>query len=502
MQLKEDELQQLVAEVLKRVNASAPDALNGSSKNAAAGSANCSCESGAGSVGSTAGNAAPPNNSPMHSSVESAVQAAKAAQKAFQELGLEQRKKIIDALRKAGYDHAEPLAKMAHEETGLGRWEDKVRKNILVSLKTPGVEDLQPVQAYTGDKGLTLVEQSPFGVVAAVTPSTNPTSTIINNTISILSAGNAIVFAPHPAAQRCCRETIRVLDEAIRAAGGPAQLINVVEPISQENTLALLKHPEVALALVTGGSAIVKLALSVGIARKTICAGPGNPPVIVDETTDFTAAAKGIVDGASFDNCVLCTGEKEAIITEKAAEPFLTALRAEPRACELSKDQMDALAKIAFRWENNHAALNKELVGKNAPAIASAIGLNLPETITLLWGEVPNDHAFIWTEQLMPVLPVTRARDIDAAIELAAQAEGGNHHTASIYSLHVGNITKAARRLACSIFVKNGPNYMGLGVGEGFASMSIGTPTGDGLTKPTHFSRPLHCSMVGYLRIA
>lgn len=495
MQLQESEIQQLVREVLKRVNVApaAPIPAGAAEKSPS----DCRCTDG--SEKSAAPHA---SAQALHGSVDAAVEAAKIAQKAFQDLGLDLRKKIIDAVRKAGYDNAELLATMAQEETGLGRREDKTKKNILVSLKTPGVEDLQPVQAYTGDKGLTLVEHSPFGVVAAVTPSTNPTSTIINNTISILSAGNAIVFAPHPAAQRCCRETVRLLGAAILSAGGPANLINLFEPISQENTLALLKHPDVALALVTGGSAIVRLALTVGIARKTICAGPGNPPVIVDETADFAAAAKGIVNGASFDNCVLCTGEKEVIVVEKAADSLTAALRADPRAHELSKDQMDALAKKAFLWDGAHATLNRDLVGKNADVIAKSIGLNVPESVTLLWGEVPNDHPFIWIEQLMPVLPVTRARDIDAAIDLAVRAEGGNHHTASIYSLHVGNITKAARRLACSIFVKNGPNYMGLGVGEGFASMSIGTPTGDGLTKPTHFSRPLHCSMVGYLRIA
>lgn len=496
MQLQEEELQQLVREVLKRVEA----------KESA-----CHCESTPAQPSASASSAFVDASVPrtmfsaqgvIHPSVDSAVQAAKKAQVVFQELGLESRKKIIDAIRKAGYDNAEPLAKLAHQETGLGRWEDKVKKNILVSLKTPGVEDLQPVKAYTGDKGLTLVEYSPFGVVASVTPSTNPTSTVINNAISILSAGNSIVFAPHPAAKNCCQETMRILDEAIRSAGGPENLIATFEPASQDNTLALLRHPEIAMALVTGGHAIVKLALTVGIARKTICAGPGNPPVIVDETADFKAAARGIVDGASFDNCVLCTGEKEVIVTEKAAAPLLAELRKDPRAYELTRGQMDELSRKVFQVASGGAALNRDFVGKDARVIARAIGLELPESVTLLWGEVPNDHAFVRIEQLMPVLPVTRVSDFEQAVRLAKDVEGGNHHTASIYSLHVGNITRAARELACSIFVKNGPNFMGLGVGEGFASMSIGTPTGDGLTKPSHFSRPLHCSMVGYFRIA
>lgn len=460
MELKEEEIRSLVQEVLKRLEPLAPAA-------------------------------APPGV--IFPTVDQAVEAARKAQQAYKHLGLEARRKIIESLRAAGRKNAEHLAKLAHKETGLGRWEDKVKKNILVSDKTPGVEDLQPVKAYSGDQGLTLVEHAPFGVAAAVTPSTNPTATVINNSISILSAGNAVVFAPHPAAQACCRETMKILEQAVRDAGGPANLISTFEPASQENTVALLNHPGIDVALVTGGPAIVKIAVSVGIARKTICAGPGNPPVIVDETADFAMAARGIVDGASFDNCVLCTGEKEVIVTEAAAEKFLAELKKEPRAHELTREQMDNLAEIVFS--------NKKFVGKDAAVIARAIGLEVPDSVRVLWGEVPASHAFVRIEQLMPVLPVSRAPDIESAIALAKEVEGGNHHTASIYSMHVGNITQAARELACSIFVKNGPNFMGLGMGEGFASMSIGTPTGDGLTKPSHFSRPLHCSMVGYLRI-
>ncbi len=454
------------------------------------------------SAGSGTGGAA--SGGVLHSSVDSAGETAGRAQKVFQEMGLETRRQIIDAIRKAGYDNAELLAKMAVQETGLGRWEHKVQKNILVSLKTPGVEDLQPVKAYTGDKGLTLVEYSPFGVVASVTPSTNPAATIINNTISILSAGNAVVFAPHPAAKKTCQETMKILDRAVQAAGGPACLITTVEAASQETTVALLRHPKANMTIVTGGPAIVRVAMTAGVVRKTVCAGPGNPPVIVDETADMKEAARGIIDGSSFDNCVLCTGEKEVVVTDAAAERLLQELRKDPRGYELTRAQMDELAKLAFKFSEagKEPALNRDFVGKNANIIARAIGLNLPDSVQLLWGEVPNDHAYVWVEQLMPVLPITRVRDIDAAIALAVEVEGHNHHTASIYSMHVGNITKAARALACSIFVKNGPNFMGLGMGEGFATMSIGTPTGDGLTKPTHFSRPLHCSMVGYFRIA
>lgn len=489
MELKEQEIQALVQEILKRLDAGTvtPASMGGEAR----------------SEGQPVGQSG--NNPCVFGSIDAAVDAAERAQKIFQDMGLEFRRKMIAAMREMGRRNAETLARMAVDETGLGRYEHKVIKNQLTADKTPGVEDLQPVLAHTGDKGLTLVEYAPFGAVAAVTPSTNPTSTIINNAISILSAGNAVVFAPHPAARLCCQETMRVLDEAVRSVGGPSGLITTFDPVTQEATKALLGHPKIRCSMVTGGPAIVKVAMSVGKPQKLICAGPGNPPVIVDEHADFGSCATDIVSGASFDNCVLCTGEKEVIVTQAAWERFLAAMRRETRAHELTLGQMDELTKKVIVEGGigcKEPKLNRDYVGKNANVIARAIGLSLPDSVHLLWGVVPNEHDFVWTEQLMPVLPVTMARDIDAAIDLASRAEGGNHHTASIYSLHVGSLTKAARAMACSIFVKNGANFMGLGKGEGFASMSIGTPTGDGLTKPRHFVRPLHCSLVGYFRIA
>ena len=146
--------------------------------------------------------------------------------------------------------------------------------------------------------------------------------------------------------------------------------------------------------------------------------------------------------------------------------------------------------------------LNRDFVGRDASVLARGIGVSLPADARLLWSEVPNDHPLIWTEQLMPFLPVTVVRDVDAAVELAYQVEGENHHTASMHSMNVENLTKMARRMQCSIFVKNAPTLFGLGLGEGYATMSIGTPTGDGLTKASHFARPLQCSLVGYFRIA
>ncbi|MHB2026207.1 MAG: aldehyde dehydrogenase [Elusimicrobiota bacterium] len=435
--------------------------------------------------------------------VDSAVSAAAAAQERFQEMGVEFRKKIIKAMREAAVAAAERLALMAARETGMGRAADKLQKNLVCALKTPGVEDLES-RAYTGDKGLTLVEYAPYGVVAAVTPSTNPAATVINNAISILSAGNAVVFAPHPSAAKCSVEAMKVLSAAVVGAGGPEGLIATVAVATQDSTRALLAHPGVRVNMVTGGPAIVKIAMTVGKTCKTIAAGPGNPPAVVDETALFPKCASDIIFGASFDNNVLCTAEKEVIVTHPARDRFLASMRQDARAYELSSAQMDDLMRVVIKEGGRGCKdpkLNRDYVGKDAAFIAKAIGLSLPDSVRLLWADVPNDHPLVWTEQLMPVLPVTTALDVDAAIELAYAAEGENHHTASMHSMNVDHLTRMGRRMQCSIYVKNAPNLYGLGLGEGYASMSIGTPTGDGLTKASHFARPLQCSLVGYFRI-
>jgi acyl-CoA reductase-like NAD-dependent aldehyde dehydrogenase len=436
--------------------------------------------------------------------VDGAVSAAARAQKTFQDQGLEVRKAAIKAMRKTAIAHAEHWGHMAVAETKMGRPEDKVQKNLLCATRTPGVEDLQS-RAYTGDQGLTLVEYAPFGVVAAITPSTNPVATIISNAIAIIAAGNSVVFAPHPASARSCQDAMRALALAAKTAGAPCGLITTVSPASQETTKALLSHAGVNLNMVTGGPAIVKVAMTTGKTCKTIAAGPGNPPVVVDETALFPKCAEDIIFGASFDNNVLCIAEKEVIVVEAAKARFLESMRRDPRAFELDSAQMDAVTKLVIKsggGRGREAVMNRDYVGHDAALIAKGIGLEVPPATRLLWADVPNDHPMVWAEQLMPVLPVTSARDVDSAIELAYEAEAGNHHSAAMYSTHIGNLTRMARRMQCSIYVKNAPTLYGLGLGEGYASMSIGTPTGDGITKPSHFVRPLHCCVVGYFRIA
>jgi acyl-CoA reductase-like NAD-dependent aldehyde dehydrogenase len=353
--------------------------------------------------------------------VEEAIEGARIAQRELFRESLEKRNKYIEAIREASIREAESLARLAWEETKMGRWEDKVQKNLLAAQKTPGVEDLHPV-AYTGDHGLTLEERAPFGVIGAVAPSTNPSSTIINNGISIIAAGNSVVFAPHPAAKKVSLRCIQILNEAIIKAGGPANLMTTAAKPSIEEAQKLFKHPKIKLIMVTGGPGVVKAAMACG--KKVIAAGPGNPPVIVDETSDLEHACDSIIKGASFDNGVLCTAEKEIVAVEAIADKLLELLRKDPRTYELRKEEFEKLTKAAILepgGPGKEPRVNREFIGRNAAVIASKIGVKIPESARLLFCEVDRNHPYVWTEQLMPVIPFVRVRDVDEAINFAVE---------------------------------------------------------------------------------
>ena len=437
----------------------------------------------------------------IYADVDSAVVAARAAFMAYRQVGLDGRRKIVDAIRLSMLEHAERLARMAHEETGLGRVEDKVRKNLLVTNKTPGPEDLEP-EVVTGDGGMMVTEYAPYGVIGAITPTTNPTSTIINNAISIVSAGNAVVFNVHPNAKKVSAENVRLLNRAIVGAGGPPDLITAIPEPTIESAGALMHHPGVRVLLVTGGPAVVQEALATN--KKAITAGPGNPPVVVDETADIELAAKGIVAGASFDNNLICTDEKLVLAVDSVADRLIDALGRQA-AYVLKEHELRKLERVIFDElgpPSKPGTINRAWIGQNASAILAEIGVQVDDDVRLVVAPVPIEHSLIWTEQMMPVMPVARVPDVAQAIDLAVRAEHGFGHTASIYSTNVETITKMARAMNCSIFVANAPNYAGLGEGgEGYASFSIASPTGEGLTRARTFSRVRRVTVVGALRI-
>ena len=434
--------------------------------------------------------------------VDSAVNAATLAFRQLDLLPLARRVDIIRHVRQAARDHAQVLAYEAWQETGLGRYEDKIEKNLLVAEKTPGPEILEPV-AWSGDRGLTLTERAPYGVIASITPSTNPTSTIINNTISMISAGNAIVFNVHPLAKLVSAHTVAVLNQAIRQAGGPLNLITCTAEPTIESAQELMQHSGVRLVVVTGGGAVVREAMRSG--KKAICAGPGNPPIIVDETANIDQAARDIVKGASFDNNVICTDEKELIVVDTVADKLKSAIKARG-VVEATSWQLNRLLKVILhedRGPGKHSVVDKAWVGKNAGHILKEIGVDAGDDVRLVLAEVDDPrHQLVWTEQLMPVIPMVRVRNADEAIDLAIEAEHGYRHTAVMHSKNLDNLSRMAREFGGSIFVKNGPNLAGLGFGgEGFTSFSIATPTGEGMTTARDFTRVRRCTLVDSFRI-
>ncbi len=433
--------------------------------------------------------------------IDEAVNAADVAFKEYIQLPLNTRVKIIENIRKVSHEHNEIMSKMAHEETGYGRYEDKIAKNILGIDKTPGTEDIKP-EAYSDENGLTVEERAPYGVIGAITPTTNSTISIISNAIGMLAAGNTVVFNPHPAAKKVSAYIINFINSAIIEKGGPANVVTCIENPTIESAKTLMTHEKIALLVVTGGPAVVKTAMGSG--KKVIAAGPGNPPVIVDETADIAKAGKDIVDGASFDNNIICICEKEIIVVESVADRLKEEMK-KNGAYELNAEEIKKVTSLVISdpgRKGHEGAANKDYIGKNADYIAKEIGLTVPESTRLLLCEVDRDHPLVWTEQLMPVMPLVRVSDVDTAIDLAVEVEHGFRHTAIMHSLNIAKLSKTAKIMNCSIFIKNGPSYAGLGYGgAGFASFTIASPTGEGVTRTRTFTRERRCTMVDYFRI-
>lgn len=430
--------------------------------------------------------------------LDQAVEAATRAQKKWVQVPLEKRRRIIDEVRRVLTRHVPELSQMAVKETGLGRYEDKLSKNQLVIDKTPGPEYLQAT-AFTGDDGLALIEYAPFGVIGSITPTTNPSETIINNGIGMLSAGNAVVFNPHPSAKLVSVRTMEIISQAIVSQGGPSGLLTMVASPTIDTAQALMKHPGVRLLVVTGGPAVVKAAMASG--KKTIGAGPGNPPVVVDETADLDQAADGIIRGASLDNNIVCIAEKEIIAVDAIADELMKKLESKG-AFRLSNYQSKQLEKVVLDAESGGKYPAKQFVGKNASVILEQIGVRASAETRIAFCEADEKHPFVQAELLLPVLPLVRVRNVDEAIEMAKRVEHGNGHTAVMYSKNIDNLHTMAKEINTSIFIKNAPSYAGLGLGgEGFTSFTIASPTGEGLTTCRTFSRIRRCTLKDHFRI-
>jgi aldehyde dehydrogenase len=435
-----------------------------------------------------------------------ANEACVAAQEAYlllKEKGVEARRKIEEIIKTMAEKNAEAWGKLELDETKIGRLDHKIEKLKIIKL-VPGVDWLRP-DARSGDHGITLEEFTPFGVVGCVTPSTHSIPTMSGNIVNIAAAGNAMVFNAHPGASRCAAAAVRAYNEAIYRETGIENIACIIEKPSLDSFNAICKHENVRLLLVTGGPMVVKAAMQTG--KRAICAGPGNPPVFVDDTACMKRAARGIIQGAAYDNNLLCIGEKQVFALEVIADKLMAEME-QNGAVRLTNAQLDALTKAAFTFKEGqgggcaHASVNKEFIGKDVPVLARAAGMNVPAGTQLLFAETDAKHPFVEEEQMMPFLPIVRVKSVEEGIERALESEHSYKHTSIIHSHDVENMTAMGRALDTTLFVKNGPCMTGLGLGgEGYLSFSIATPTGEGITNPRTFTRVRRCVMVDNLRI-
>jgi aldehyde dehydrogenase len=428
-----------------------------------------------------------------------------AAQAAFLQLrehGLAGRAKVVEIVKGLCESKAEEWGRIEFEETKIGKLSHKVEKLQIVKL-VPGLEWLRPY-GLSGDHGITLEEQTPFGVIAAITPVTHSVPTISGNVVSMVAAGNAVVFNPHPGGARCAAIAIRAFNEAIRSALGIENLVCTIAEPTLQSFEALCRHELVRLLCVTGGPAVVGAAMKSG--KRAICAGPGNPPVVVDGTGSVAKAAADIIKGASYDNNLLCIGEKQIFVLENTAERLMNEL-ATAGAAKLTPAQLAKLTAAAFTTSKDaggcsHAAVNRKLVGADAAVLAKHAGASVHADTPMLFAETDADHPFVMEEQMMPMIPVVRVKTFDEAVAGALRSEHGYKHSAILHTLNVDRMTQMARALDTTLFVKNGPSVAGLGLGgEGYLNYSIATTTGEGICTPRTFTRTRRCVMVDNLRI-
>ena len=471
-QIDEKQIEEIVSQVLKTLQQGGPAAVQPTL------SAGASSSSRAG----------------VFATATAAIAAAKTAQAAFVKLGFAKRREIIEAIKEVSLANAKRLADLAVQDTNMGNAAHKVMKNEGAVTLSPGVDDLIS-EAISGDSGTLLIEYVPFGVINSITPTTNPTSTVINHAIVMLSAGNAVVFSPHPNARDCTEETMHIINEAIVKAGAPPNLLTSVENASLRTAKEIMEHPDIAMLVATGGASVVKAALSSG--KKTIAAGPGNPPAIIDETADVQEAAKHVIAGTSFDNNLLCIGEKALFVSESVANETVRELT-QNGGHLLNASQREALeAVVTEKGESN-----KEYIGKDATTILNAAGITAPAQTVAIVVEVPADHDFVINEYLMPILPVVRCRDFDEALAGAVRAEGGRGHTAVLHTNNTQRITQFNKAMDCSVVVINAPSYASCGLeGEGFLAMTIAGPTGEGFTRPRTFTRQRRLTIANNLSV-
>ena len=495
--MNEQLIRDVVADVLSRIGAPVSVAAPAP---APAAKADCGCHN------KNNGNGAPAGRGGQNGVFQTAAEACEAAAASFVKLqqgGVAARRKVIDIVKTMCDANAAEWGRIELEETKIGRLDHKIEK--LQGIKNvPGIEWLQP-RGFSGDHGISLEEFTPFGVVGAVTPSTHSIPTLACNVVNMVAAGNAVVFNAHPNASKCAAMAVREFNKAIQRETGIDNVFCIIEQPTFDSFKEMCAHEAIRLLCVTGGPAVVKAAMQTG--KRAICAGPGNPPVFVDDTPCMKRAATSIIKGAAYDNNLLCIGEKEVFALDKIADELMGQME-KNGAVRLNASQLDALTKAAFTFKPGHGggcaepSVNRDFIGKDPSVLAKAAGINLPAGTQLLFAETDAKHPFVVEEQMMPFIPIVRVKSVEEGIEASKAAEHNYKHTAIIHSHDIENITAMGKALDTTLYVKNGPCMAGLGAGgEGYLSFSIATPTGEGVTNPGTFARVRRCIMVDNLRI-
>ncbi len=431
--------------------------------------------------------------------MEDAIAAAKAAFEEFKHFSIRERERLISIIRRVTLDHAEEFSRLIYEETGMGVYKDKILKHRNCAKNTPGTEDLVS-RSWSGEKGVCLEEFAPFGVIGAILPSTHPVETMANNTMIMVAGGNTVVFNAHPGAKKVTAYALQIYHKAVVAGGFPANIFSCVKNPTIESANVMFSHPDVSILSITGGPGVVKAAMASN--KKVIAAGPGNPPVLVDETADLDHAAECIIKGGSFDNNVLCIAEKEVFVVESVYDKFLSAM-VKAGAVKLDSVSFGLLTEKAFVSDGKgHHVVNRDLVGRSASHIADLVKVNVPEGTKMLFAETDLNNIFVQEEQMMPVMPIVKVKDFRQGLEYCLQAEHGFRHTALIHSKDMGRITEFARAMNTTIVVSNGYSNQGDGPddGEAYMAFTIATPTGEGVTSPRNFCRIRRLSIAGGLR--
>ena len=430
--------------------------------------------------------------------VDAAVVAAADSQRKLAAGGLEMRDEIVKLIKRIVVENKNEWARVEFEETKVGRLDHKVAKLELLP-DVPGVEFLKAA-AHSGDEGISLDEAAPWGVLGVITPVTHSVPTLTANAVSMIASGNAMVVNAHPSGAKSARLAVETYNRAIAQRFGIENLISIIDPPTLRSAEEIFRHPDIPMLVATGGPAVARAAMKQP--KRAVVAGPGNPPVVVDETADFDNAARSIIAGGGFDNNLLCVGEKEVFVVESVFDQMMAAME-RAGAVRLNATEIDKLTAAAFETgKDGHAHVSKNLVGKDTTVLAEAAGRPLASRVDLLFGETDESNPFVPEEQMMPFVPFVRVPNVDRAIDLAIKHEHGFGHTAIIHSNNLATITKMGRVMNTTMFVANGPSTAGLGIGgEGYLSYSIATPTGEGITTPLTFTRFRRATVAGALRV-